>query len=197
MAIAGFKSMELVKNKEIILKGRRVAYSLRTSLRARNLRITIKSGGAVLATKPRFVSEKTVEDFFIKKSAWILSRIEQSRKRQKFLISGNPADYKYHAAAARQLALRKIADFNRIYKAKFNRVAIRNQATRWGSCSVLGNLNFNYRIALLPERLADYIVVHEMCHLRELNHSSRFWALVAQAIPDYAARRRELRQDYC
>ena len=197
MAISGFESMELGKKKEIELDGCRITYSLRTSSRARNLRITVKSGGAVLATKPRFVSEKTVEDFLIKKSTWILDRIEQSRQRQKFLVSGNRADYKYHAAAARQLALQKIADFNHIYKVKFNRVAIRNQTTRWGSCSCLGNLNFNYRIALLPERLADYIVVHEICHLRELNHSARFWALVAQAIPDYAARRRELRQDYC
>ena len=174
-----------------------MAYLLRTSLRARNLRITIKPGGAVFAVKPRNLSEAAVENFLIKKSAWILDKIEHLRQSRNFLATGGKADYDRHAPAARQLALKKIADFNRIYNVNFRRVSIRDQATRWGSCSRLGNLNFNYRIALLPERLADYIVVHEMCHLRELNHSRRFWSLVAIALPDYAARRKELRNNYC
>jgi predicted metal-dependent hydrolase len=184
------------ENREINLGGRRVVYLLRTSSRGRNLRITIKPGGSVFAVKPRHLSESAVQKFLVEKSAWILKKIDNLQNKQSLLLSGNRADYKRHVETARQLALRKISQFNQIYKINFNRLAIRDQSTRWGSCSRKGNLNFNYRIALLPEHLADYIVVHEMCHLRELNHSPRFWDLVAVALPDYARRRKELRNDY-
>ena len=75
----------------------------------------------------------------------------------------------------------------------FNRITIRSQETRWGSCSKKGNLNFNYRIALLPPRVADYIIVHELCHLKEFNHSWDFWKQVEDILPDYADTRRELK----
>ena len=75
--------------------------------------------------------------------------------------------------------------FNKFYSYKWNRIFIKNQKTRWGSCSKRGNLNFNYRIALLPPEAADYIIVHELCHLKEFNHSRNFWKLVEQQIPNY------------
>ncbi|PIP23438.1 MAG: hypothetical protein COX90_01110 [Candidatus Nealsonbacteria bacterium CG_4_10_14_0_2_um_filter_38_17] len=70
---------------------------------------------------------------------------------------------------------------------------MKNQKTRWGSCFKKGNPNFNYKIALLSQRLADYIVVHELCHLGELNHSQKSWNLVAKAVPDYPEIRDELK----
>lgn len=94
---------------------------------------------------------------------------------------------------ARAFVHHRLFVLNEIYGFVYNRVAIRNQRTRWGSCSKKGNLNFNYRIASLPFHLADYIIVHELCHLREFNHSQNFWNLVAQVIPDHRERRRELR----
>lgn len=186
--------MEEGKNKEIILNGRKVVYSLKTSGRARNLRVSIRPGGVVAAVKPRFISERVVEDFLRQKADWVIEKIDRLKDRNGLIARGTKADFKRHAPLARQLALEKINQFNETYQVSFNRVAIRNQSTRWGSCSRKGNLNFNYRIALLPERLSDYIVVHEMCHLRELNHSKKFWDLVAIAIPDYGRRRRELKE---
>lgn len=102
-------------------------------------------------------------------------------------------DYAKYKEAARALAHARLAHFNQAYGFAIGRVAIRNQKTRWGSCSKRGNLNFSYRIALLPPVLADYVIVHELCHLGEFNHSPAFWALVARACPDHRALRRALR----
>ncbi len=87
----------------------------------------------------------------------------------------------------------RLALHNRVYQYRFGRVTIKAQKTRWGSCSRQGNLNFNWRLLLAPLPVLDYVVVHELCHLRELNHSSRFWDLVAVACPEYAQHRRWLR----
>ncbi len=73
---------------------------------------------------------------------------------------------------------------------------IKNHKTRWGSCSELGNLNFNYKLIFLPDAIVDYIVVHEICHLIEFNHSQDFWRLVARTIPNFRELRHELRSRY-
>lgn len=101
-------------------------------------------------------------------------------------------EYKRYKEYTRALVARKINDFNTFYHFPFNRVAIRNQRSRWGSCSKRGNLNFNYRLALISEELVDYVIVHELCHLGEFNHSKNFWNLVAQTIPNHAERRKKL-----
>ena len=93
--------------------------------------------------------------------------------------------YKENKEEALKIALEKVEYFNKFYNFKYNRISIRNQKTRWGSCSKKGNLNFNFKIALLPDELANYLVVHEICHLGEFNHSANFWKLVEQTIPDY------------
>ncbi len=105
----------------------------------------------------------------------------------------NQVEYYRQREFARRFVHSRLEMFNEHYRFVYNRVAIRNQKTRWGSCSKKRNLNFNYRIASLPIHLADYVIVHELCHLAEFNHSQKFWNLVARAIPDHRTRRRELR----
>lgn len=95
---------------------------------------------------------------------------------------------------ARRLVENRLGYFNKFYNFKINRVAIKNTSSRWGSCSSLGNLNFNYKIIYLRPELADYLIVHELCHLGELNHSKKFWALVGQTTPNYVEINRELRR---
>lgn len=102
--------------------------------------------------------------------------------------------YRKNKEVARAAILEKVKRYNEIYQYRLARISIRNQRTRWGSCSKSGNLNFNYKILFLEEPLADYIVVHELCHLQELNHSKRFWNLVAQVFPNYKHIRRALRR---
>ncbi len=97
-----------------------------------------------------------------------------------------------HKQSAEILVNSKLKYWNQFYNFTYNRVCIRAQTTRWGSCSSKGNLNFNYKISLLPEHIADYIIVHELCHLKQFNHSADFWNLVAQTIPDYLERRSQL-----
>ncbi len=77
---------------------------------------------------------------------------------------------------------------------QYGRITIRNQVSRWGSCSEKGNLNFNCLLMLCPADVRDYVIVHELCHLREMNHSPRFWAEVEAVVPDYRLRRRWLRK---
>lgn len=84
--------------------------------------------------------------------------------------------------------------FNQHYTLEWNRVAIRNQRRCWGSCSSQKNLNFSYKLLLLPSHLCDYIIVHELCHLQEMNHGPQFWSLVAETIPDYKERIKQLKQ---
>ncbi len=88
----------------------------------------------------------------------------------------------------------KIAQWNAHYGLRVGRVAIRDTKSRWGSCSKQGNLNFNYKIIFLPERIADYIIVHELCHLKEFNHGPEFWRLVAETVPEHKAIRAELKR---
>ena len=102
--------------------------------------------------------------------------------------------YLTHREAARAFVHERLAHWNAHYGLAYKRVAIRNQKTCWGSCSEKGNLNFSYKLLFLPPALADYVIIHELCHLAELNHSKSFWALVAQVCPDYAVHRAELRK---
>ncbi len=115
------------------------------------------------------------------------------RRRRRVRRSSVTKHYLEHKEKARELVLARLAYFNQFYNLSWNRVAIRNQKSRWGSCSQKGNLNFNYRILFLPPELQDYIIVHELCHLRELHHRDTFWLLVAEQLPDYAALKGTLR----
>jgi hypothetical protein len=128
------------------------------------------------------------------KQDWI--RRQQARLEKNPPPAIKPAtrrDYLARREAARRLVQTRLEHFNRLYNFSYARVAIRDQKTRWGSCSKKGNLNFNYRLLDLSSADQDYLIVHELCHLREFNHSTRFWQLVARAIPDYVASRRNLR----
>ncbi|MBI5138584.1 MAG: M48 family metallopeptidase [Candidatus Vogelbacteria bacterium] len=118
---------------------------------------------------------------------WVTRRVRVSLK-------GRRTEYLKHKEAARALAYARLEFFNTHYKFKIGRIAIRNQKSRWGSCSRRGNLNFNYKIALLKPWLLDYIIVHELCHIAEFNHSSDFWMLVAQTIPNWHQLRGELKK---
>jgi predicted metal-dependent hydrolase len=115
-----------------------------------------------------------------------------SRRRKKRATSVTK-HYVTHKESAREVIHARLHHWNQFYGMEFNRVAIRNQRRCWGSCTSLKNLNFSYKILFLPAHLQDYIIVHELCHLQELNHGKNFWLLVAQQVPDYKVHIQELR----
>lgn len=124
--------------------------------------------------------------FLTHPSRKIVRKVRVSRKKI------NP-DYINNKEKTRSLVLERLEFYNRNYNFYYNRVSIRDQHTRWGSCSKKSNLNFNYRLIHLPPHLCDYVVVHELCHLKEMNHAKSFWDLVAKTFPNHRELRRELK----
>jgi len=102
--------------------------------------------------------------------------------------------YLSYREPARELIKGRLVYFNQFYGFAFNRIAVKNHRRRLGSCSKKGNLNFNYKIYFLPPELRDYVIVHELCHLGQFNHSKSFWELVARTVPDHKERAREIRK---
>ncbi len=101
--------------------------------------------------------------------------------------------YFAHKETARATILSRLHFWNAHYGLSWKRVSIRDTKSRWGSCSRIGNLNFSYRLIFLSQELLDYVVVHELCHLKEFNHSPAFWSHVAEMMPDWRERRKALR----
>ena len=138
----------------------------------------------------------------------VVTRVEQGNKRFVFLSEGKftvivPAGAEKEAgavleewfrAAARQVITQRVEIISKALKLNYNRIFIRDQKTRWGSCSQKRNMNFNWRLIMAPPEVLDYIVVHELMHLIELNHSPKYWQLVAGVCPDYQAHRTWLKK---
>lgn len=101
----------------------------------------------------------------------------------------------FYKKKAEEVIHDRLQFFNEHYSFKYNRVSLRNQKSRWGSCSRLKNLNFNWRLIMAPIEVIDYVVVHELCHLKQMNHSPKFWGLVEETIPDYKEVRKWLRKN--
>lgn len=178
-------------------------YTIRESIRAKSMRITVDAQGSVLVSKPKRTSMRAVEQFILTHKEWIETAQAKAHRRRGGLPlielprprKGSKA-YRDAIANARTLVHARLAHFNSLYASTYGTISIRNQKTRWGSCSARNNLSFNYKIAFLPPHLADYIIVHELCHTLEHNHSDRFWAEVARALPNHQLLRKEIRTRY-
>ena len=125
---------------------------------------------------------------------WWQQKTKSKRRVRRRRRSSVTPHYLQHKEAARGYVVDRLTHYNEHYQYEWNRVAIRNQRRCWGSCTSLKNLNFSYRILFLPAEIADYIIVHELCHLEALHHGQSFWDLVAETIPDYPERIQLLRK---
>lgn len=175
-----------------------IDYLIQKSARARNLRITIKADGTVTVTIPERLSLRAAETFVRQKESWIEKNILKIKKRNLIaggvsVPKGTAKDLKEKKEQALALVRTRLQHFNTTYGFSWNNLSVKNTSSRWGSCSKRKNLSFSYRIIYLPEVLADYLVVHELCHIDEFNHSSNFWKLVEKTIPNYKKLRMQLR----
>ena len=181
--------------KQIKLQEKIVEYTLNLSRRARRMRLTIYSNGNLVITAPQKMNLNIIERYIKEKSRWVIEKLGYFKNNLKPIFKKETKEeHSVNRNRALVLAQERIAHFNKSLGFKYNRITIRNQRTRWGSCSSRGNLNFNYKIIFLSPKLADYIIVHELCHLKEFNHSHKFWNLVAKLIPDYLSARNELKK---
>ncbi len=172
-----------------------IPYMLRRKRFLRVLRFAVYGDGRLVVTAPMLLGKRTIERIIEKKSVWIREKLKLAETRiPRVSAEESRAMYLAHKVDALQFATERLEFFNRVYGLTWNSVRIKNSRTRWGSCSEKGNMNFHYKIALLPPDLADYIIVHELCHLAQMNHSQKFWRLVAQTIPDYSVRRNAIRK---
>lgn len=164
--------------------------------------VQVTRDGEVRVRAPRRCSRSFIETFITEHEDWILKHLQQAqeqKKRSKEARAGRPplsdeARNRY-IRTARDIFSRKTAYYARIMGVTYGRITIREQKTRWGSCSSKGNLNFNWRLILAPESVLDYVVVHELAHRKEMNHSPAFYAVVESVLPDYRKARKWLKDN--
>lgn len=173
--------------KKITLKNEKIEYTVRKHRRARRLKIAISCEGNCMVTLPWYMGMWNAEKFVQQNSQWVLNKMKAMKKigGSSLLLRHNAKEYLRLKEHARDFVTKRLEKYSEFYGFEYKKVAIRNQKTRWGSCSSKGNLNFNYKVMFLPQRHANYIIVHELCHLEEFNHSKRFWNLVSQIIPEH------------
>lgn len=161
----------------------------------RTIRISVKPGGHVLVTAGKHVPAFMIDGYIKHHRAWIDSAVAKLKQvPESILRKQDPEEFKRLKNTALQFVEERLEHFNRLYQFRWKRVSIRRQKTQWGSCSKSGTLAFHYKLLLVPPHVADYVIVHELCHLAVFNHSAKFWKEVERAIPDWKERRLELRK---
>lgn len=169
----------------------KIPYRLIHSSR-KTLAIQISPEGEIIARAPMRMSVAEIERFLESKRSWIEKHLS---KRPAPLPKFTDAEIQELARQALEIIPERVKHFAPLVGVTYGNITIRNQHTRWGSCSAKGNLNFNCLLMLTPDAVIDYVVVHELCHRKEMNHSPKFWAEVERILPDYKERRLWLKED--
>lgn len=160
----------------------------------RTVAVVIKPDGAVIVRAPLNMSQARIERVLSEKTAWIekhLVKIRSSEKLPKF----TDKEINDFIQAAKRVIPEKSAHFAAAIGVSYGRITIRRERTVWGSCTARGNLNFNCLLAAVPPEILDYVIIHELCHRKEMNHSKKFWAIVASMCPEYKEWRKWLKTE--
>lgn len=162
--------------------------------RRKTIAIQIDREGQVIVRTPYGITKRQVEEFLDEKKDWLLQTRQRVEKRKTEQIPISEEVRREDIERAKRIFPERTAYFAKRMGVDYGRITIREQKTRWGSCSSKGNLNFNWKLVLLDPELLDYVVVHELAHRREMNHSVAFWKVVEAELPDYRERRRRLKE---
>lgn len=168
--------------------------------RRKSLAIEITPELQVVVRAPARMPVREINAFVQEKDDWIRAHLqrmaEKKRLQEQYREQAlSKEELQELATQAMKLIPQKVHYYAQIIGVTYGRITIRNQRTRWGSCSGKGNLNFNCLLLLMPEEVLDYVVVHELCHRKEMNHSARFWEEVEKILPDYRQRRKWLKDN--
>ena len=164
----------------------------------KSLGLEVRDANTVLARIPTRVSDRELKAFVENHRSWILEKTAVMAEREENRKSTPAPPPELLSKTDRMKIQLKIGKQVRHYceamGVTVGYVTVKNQKTRWGSCSAKGNVNFNYQLAFLPDELLDYVVIHELAHRRHMNHSRAFWAEVEKYCPDYLERREQLKE---
>jgi predicted metal-dependent hydrolase len=163
---------------------------VRRSRRARRWIIDLPWGEPARLTVPAWMSDAEIDRVLYEHRDWL--KTERARQRPRLGLDPRSVSELEGRRAARELASMLVEDEAAALGVEVGRIQVRDQRTRWGSCSPSGTLSFNWRLVLAPFDVLDYVVVHEVCHLREANHSRRFWSLVETRRPAWREQKRWL-----
>ena len=164
-----------------------MTYTLIKSSR-KSIGIEIKPNSSIIVRAPQRMKQSEIEKFVSSKSAWIekhLNRLAEAEKQQNSAQKLTADEIKALAEKALQYIPQRVEHYAALIGVDYGRITIRNQKTKWGSCSSKGNLNFNCLLMLTPPEVIDSVVVHELCHRKEMNHSKQFYDEVIKAYPEY------------
>lgn len=157
--------------------------------RARRYLLRVEPDGRVRVTIPRGGSQREAALFADRHQAWIATQRATLSAR-----AGLPVDERRALMARARVELpSRLRTLAEAHALTVTRVTIRNQRSRWGSCGRDGQISLNWRLLRMPDWVRDYVMIHELMHLQQMNHSPRYWALVAAACPEYHAARQWLR----
>ena len=164
----------------------------------KSLAIEITADARVIVRAPMRVPVSEINRFIGEKADWIDNHLKLMEKRKEELEADprkplSSQEIRLLTTRAKRIIPGRVRYYAKIMGVDYERITIRMQKSRWGSCSAKKNLNFNCLLMLTPDEIVDYVVVHELCHLKEMNHSPRFWAEVEKVLPDYRERRKWLK----
>ena len=158
----------------------------------KSLTIQVKTDGSVVVRAPLRLAKYRIERFVTEHEDWIRTQQKKVEKYREQVHVITEEERRDGILRARKIFPERTAYFAKRMGVTYNRITIREQKTRWGSCSSEGNLNFNCRLLFVPDRIVDYVVIHELAHRRFMNHSKAFWKEVEKYMPDYKERKKLL-----
>ena len=173
-------------------KTEHVSYGL-IRARRKTMALKVSEDGTVTVRIPYGVRPEEADRFVEAHVDWIRKRIAECRERAAARPAYTDREREAGKRLAKELLLKKCRYFAERMGVSYGTVTVREQKTRWGSCSAKGNLNFNWKLVLMPPEILDYVVVHELAHRLQMNHSAAFWAEVGKILPDYRERRQWLK----